>query len=221
MYNQLNIDDSIKKRGFRLKKIRKIMGLSTEKLAQLLGYSRQTISYWENAIHRGLSKRGANKLIEVVKQYGIECDEKWLLYGIGEIKMSVFSLTEQSNITHWMKKNAEKLRTNIRFFKEIEAFLLNNANAVIAEITDFSMYPLYIPGDWVGGYLIDINDTLSGKICIVEVNQECQVRVIQPGSLEKRYNLYWLHQTEEKNDMFELKNIELTKVAIITQFWSK
>jgi len=217
--------DSPQARGARLKKVRKMLGLTTEELSQLIGCTRQTISYWENATEGGLSQKGGAKLAEIARQRGIKCDLPWLLYGIGDIKIPELR-TPYNEVTPpidpWVSESHEKFQSDLKFLKEIESFLHDYPEAIIAEITDTSMQPMYEKGDWVGGHLVTVNEKLVGKICIVEIEGRREIRVIQLGDAPNKFNVAFMNRVEGGGKPpFELKNIGITRAAPIVRFWRK
>lgn len=212
-------NDSPAARGARVKKMRQIMALTMDDLAKLLGYSRQTIFSWENADDNGgLSVKGAVRLAEAAKKKGMLCDAQWLLYGSGEINTENNRVIE---VCDWMQDTVAKLQSHLKFFKEIKSFLLDHHTAVVAEIQDTCMEPAYEKGDWVGGELISIGANFVGKICIVEVHKNPQIRMIQLGDTQDRFHLTYLKKTPETKADFELKNFTLESTAPITRMWRR
>ncbi len=64
--------------GLRLKAFRKMLGLSQQALAKVIGYAQRTISDWE----RGRLEIPLQVLITLKQIYGLNID--WLLTGEGE-----------------------------------------------------------------------------------------------------------------------------------------
>ena len=64
--------------GLRFKTFRKLLGLSQQSLAKVLGYAQRTISDWE----RGRLEIPIQVLITLKQRYGLNID--WLLTGEGE-----------------------------------------------------------------------------------------------------------------------------------------
>jgi transcriptional regulator with XRE-family HTH domain len=220
-------DDSPQARAIRLKKIRQLMALTTEDLAKVLRYTRQTISHWENAeTEGGLSEKGAIRLAEAARQKGIRCDAQWLLYGITDAK-TLSPLQEQTEnnqlmeVRGWMKTSVAKLQCHLKFFREIASFLLDDPTAVIAEIQDASMEPVYEKGDWVGGQLTTVGAALARKICIVEMDESPEVRMVQLGDAPDRFHLTYLKKTPETEARFELKNVSIVRAANIVRLWRR
>ena len=93
-------EDSPKSKALRVKQIRGMLNLNTSGLAKLIGCTRQTISYWENAVDNKevISKKGAKKLIEVAEKRGVFCNMKWLMFGVGYAQIGRSLNTENDSI---------------------------------------------------------------------------------------------------------------------------
>lgn len=214
--------DSPRARAVRLKKVRKMLGLTTEELGNLIDCTRQTISYWENAADEdgGLSSKGALRLAKAAKEMGIICDASWLMYGVGERTQALQTAhdveTKPKTIEtdHW-RGAVKDLKSDLYFFKEIEFFLLNHNTTVVATIDDDSMGPFYEKGDWVGGYLVPINEQLDGKICIVEAEGKTLVGTVKYDSAQNTFDL-----THAKTGS-KLQNISIQNAALVTRLWKK
>jgi DNA-binding XRE family transcriptional regulator len=224
-------DSSPEAKARRFKAMRKMMGITCVDLARRLGYTRQTLFSWENPgiQGKGLSEKGAIRVSEVAKEKGVVCDFEWLLSGLGEIKyMPAIPAGDAKNKSArlaeargWIQDTFNELEANLKFYKEIESFFLDHNTAVIMEISDSSLSPIYEKGDWVGAQLITVGAHLVGKICIVEINEVPQVRMVQAGDTEGTFNLSYLKKTSETKADFELKNVTIVNVAPVTRVWRR
>lgn len=79
----LDLAATPQKRGERLRLLRKLSGSTIHKMAQKYDIGSSTIKYWENGRGVGLSIRGANSIIAIMRQETINCLFAWLMYGIG------------------------------------------------------------------------------------------------------------------------------------------
>jgi transcriptional regulator with XRE-family HTH domain len=214
------LNDSPIERGERLRKVRHLAGLNAEELAQKIGYSRQTISYWENATHSGLSHKGAKKVIDVVKEMGVHCDMNWLLYGIGDM-LTLSDVRTPSAKTMQVTENQrfQPYQNQPPLLQEIELFKQINQNAVIAQIKHNAMQPAHEPGDWVGGCFESIHADLLGIPCIVEIDGVLDIRVISQGDRPGIYNLQFLNSAQNAPQPVMMKNVLLKEVAKIIRVW--
>ncbi len=222
MSNQpLLTDDSPIAIGGRLKKIRKMTGLSVEEFAEKLGYTRQSISYWENANNHGLSQKGAMAVVQFVKNYGILCDVAWLMYGVGE----VYTLPSWKNLSPQAVTADKNEKIHIKHFhiyQEIDLFTRSHKEAIVTEITHSMLEPFWQKGDWVGGCFAPITKEQLGKICILEVGDSVEVRMLQPGDSSNAYNVSFINHNQDDTSLpFERKNIALKDAALITRLWRK
>lgn len=236
----INMDvsgNSPKAKAARVKQLRKLMGLTIDQLAKLLGYTRQTVSCWENANEEGevgVSDKGATRLVEVARNNGIGCDVKWLLFGFGQLSIAAsgtrYEITAKSEHgikvldepkqMGWAQDAITVLYANIRFYDEIKAFLNSAPSAIVACIQNDGMEPAYKKGDWVGGYLTPVHEKLDGKICIVNVSQSPQVRLVTLGKTSDTFNLSCLKKIHGLSD-FRLKDVVMQEAAEVIRFWRK
>lgn len=213
-------DDSPPARGARLRQLRQMAGLATIELAQLAGFSRASISYWENAAHSGLSHKGAEKIIKVLSEkYNIKCDVGWLLLGIGEMPMWYTTNAPQKPVA----KKENGFQTNIsnhdKRHHEIEQFTKTYEQSVVIQIKHDFMQPLCEQGDWVGGCWLPINTSLIGKSCIVKIKDKLEVRILKESIQYGKYNLCFMTYSENAAEPFELRDLSLMEVAPIIRIW--
>lgn len=202
-------DASAIKRGQRLKQLRQLAKLKRDELAHLAKVSKASISYWENASLSELSQSGAEKVVRAIQEKkGIDCSVEWLLFGIG-MQPRIKNLSSQNNLGNTVNT----------LNQEIDLFL-SNAGTVMFQITSSTMRPVFEIGDIVGGLWttpeICINKEL---ICIVEFNNQLQARKVKQGETEGKYDLSYLSFTDQLNEPFEIKNIELKAVAPVIRVW--
>lgn len=203
-------------KGVRLRKIREMTDLTSQELADKTGFSRQSVSYWENGNQNGLSYGGAEATIRIAKEYGIECDFHWLWTGIGNEPYSILEGLQTEKTTSDKLDDAtypSDLRAN-----EIELFKQNGENPVIMRVKHDAMKPLYQKEDWVGGYWRTISPKLIGQTCIVEIADRLEVRIIKARSVEG-YSLCFMTYSAGTLEPFELENQNPTRVAPIVRVW--
>ena len=160
--------DSPRARGERLRVLRKMSGLTIHKLAEKYEVGSSTIKYWECGRDKGLSAKGARKIIESMRQEGVYCTFMWLMHGVGMHPQIVD--IRQSASTKQVAAMNTTLEEETAIANEIEVFCSGTPNAVTLVIYDDGMEPLYAIGDTVGGSRLVGADIAKavGKICIVE-----------------------------------------------------
>lgn len=162
-------------RGKRLRMLRVLSGLSRQQFQTQLNVSISTLNIWENG-KICLTKKGALRVINAVKEVGIICSEDWLMFGNG---LAPYNSNNKSYNNLYTSDSS--LPT------EVEFFLKNNPNAIFTKIDDEFMLPIYHIGDIVAGIPSeDINNAI-GFVSIIRTNDFSIVRRIE--KIEKD-NLY-------------------------------
>jgi transcriptional regulator with XRE-family HTH domain len=208
--------DSPIARGARLRKARKITILSSEQMAEALGYSRQTVSYWENGVNGGLTQKGAVKVVNLLKNYGVQCDIAWLLYGIGDI-----SLIKAPDPTFKISEQQSAYITDSDASQEIDLFTKTRENSVVIQLKHPFMQPFFDQGDWVGGCFMPMHAKLIGLNCIVKIEDDYEVRFLKEGSIQGKYNLILTNYSSDPHYPFELTNLKLVEIAPVIRVWKK
>jgi transcriptional regulator with XRE-family HTH domain len=211
----MRLDDLVQK-GIRLKKIREMADLTSQELANKTGFSRQSVSYWENGSQNGLSFKGAQASIRIVKEHHIICEFDWLWDGIGEEPYSLLDqqVTETNNDPFTRPYPMDIRADEMKLFESIQE------NSILTMVKDQGMRPLYQKEDWVGGYWRALTPKLIGHPCIVEIGGDLQVRIIKKGS-KNGYHFSFLTYSEEINEPFELADQAPTRVAPVIRLWRK
>ena len=215
-------DDSPKGRGSRLKILRQMAGLSTAALAKEIGFSRASISYWENATGNGLTHKGAEKVIKLLndKYPAINCNVAWLLLGLGDVpRWPIMKKRAEENILLPKPLKLDTVIDTEKMFKEIKFFTESFPNSVVHQINHHCMEPLYRMGDWVGGCWEHLDTRLLGKSCIVEIDEEQEIRIIKEGSSAEQFNLTHMSYSANTDDPFEVRDFSLKKAAPIIRVW--
>ena len=217
------LDDSPAARGARLKKVRHLAGLSAEELAGKIGYSRQTISYWENATYSGLSHKGARKIIQVLKESGIYCEVGWLLYGVGNSTEWPLSRDLFSQSSWQVNENTKLLAqlTHAPIVQEIALFKQLYKNAVTLQL-EGAIEPICEAGNWVGGDFEQIQPKLFGKLCIINFESRLQIKFLEQGKMADTVRLQSPYQGNKSNHSeTEIKEIHLNEAAKVIRIWKQ
>lgn len=209
-----NTKNSPSSAGNRVKSARMLSGHSRKAFADISGISMATLRAWEDPGdgRKGLTKKGADRLVKALNKAGISCSKKWLLHGegIGPKPIGQYSeiFTDEDVFKGWGEEEA--------IFKDIESFRANNIDGLIAIVNDDAMLPLYSPGDYVGGIKKTGNDikNLIGINCIVEYEDSIIIRRI---TTEKNglYTLSVLNQDSTLENLV-LVDVDISIAAEVT-----
>lgn len=178
-------------RGKRLKTARLMAGLTRKGLEKKYGISASTIQSWEAAKAGGLTERGVTRVIPILRQEGVFCNNDWLLYGIGTPPQPT-NVHVQQPPSFSSSLIMPELPEHKIIIQELLAFRELNLNVVDFIVFDDGMLPYFNPGDYVGGKR-RINDEIAqliGMDCIIEtINNEILLRRLKPGSRSGVYTL--------------------------------
>lgn len=179
--------------GNRIKSARMLCGLNRTQFANSVGISIATLRAWEEPSknRKGLTHKGAARLVQAFIKHDIDCTEEWLMKGKGvgpklitnSFKNVLNSIDDQS----WNEEEA--------VFKDLNSFKENNLNAIVAIVNDNSMLPFYAYGDYVGGTKISGKKIMSliGLNCIIETQDTIFIRKIAMKN-DDSYTLVSLNQ---------------------------
>ncbi|MFT3741661.1 MAG: hypothetical protein QM752_03170 [Gammaproteobacteria bacterium] len=176
-------------RGKRLKTVRLMAGLTRNGLEQKYNISASTIQSWEAAKAGGLTERGVQRVIPILRQEGIFCTSDWLLYGIG-VPPQPTNLSTSEPLDTNNAYNA--LPEDKAIIKELLTFRELNPGVIDYLITDDGMAPYYCTNDYVGGKrrMGEMIHQLIGHDCIIEtVNNEFLLRRLKAGASPDTYTL--------------------------------
>lgn len=208
------ITQADRERGQRLRCLRGMLGLSVNQFADTVGISRVTMSYWENATRLKLSKKGAYKVIGIMREHKVHCTFEWLWDGIGD---GARMLSKQGSTPESIVANAGHHFTSTE--KEIDLFLTVNKDAAIVKIHSATLWPFFEFNDIVAGLWLPLAAFRSEGYCIIKIDEIQEVRWVKkivsekpPYQVETSYSPY----SAKKED---IKVIEVEKVAPITRLW--
>lgn len=199
-------------RGQRVRRLRGMLGIDMNAFAKLVGISRVTLSFWENAKHAKLSYPGACKVINAVKGQGVDCTIEWLWDNAGEFPRYI---NQQTLPRQLASEESSYLFAGPE--KEINLFLSLNKNAAIIKIDTGNLLPFYAFGDIVAGLWQPTNALRNDGYCIIEMENSSQVKWVKRITSQKSNNLVCLADfpnTKEKG-----KNVEIEKIAPIIRVW--
>lgn len=175
----------------RVRSARMLAGLKRQDLQERYSIHENTLKLWEkpSPTGKGLTEKGAKRLIDALKAEGIECTVQWLLTGYGEGPR----LTENDNIEFGhIEIPLPELNQDLAILKEVQFFQDINKETMVLLITDNNMAPFFQIGDYVGGYKRQGKEimTLVNLDCIVELKDGTMlVCRISPTKEEGFYNI--------------------------------
>lgn len=181
-------------RGKRLKSLRMLAGLSRKMVEEKYEISASTIQSWEDGKAGGLTEKGARRILNALREEGIQCSLNWLLYGIGvgphvsdKIYIPIAEASEEQDLENYSYPDRESA-----LVKELLVFRQSNADAIDMVVMDDSMEPFYSLGDYIGGkrrYAQEIAGAI-GLDCIVETTMgEIMFRRLRRGSTSQCFTL--------------------------------
>ncbi len=195
------VPNSPESRGKRIKYIRvNLLDISRRKLCEGSTIGVATLKGWEVGLGGGVSKTGAEKLINRLKEFNINCSINWILHGLG---------TEPRVDTYIIQSNEEKqIIDELLLFRRQE-------NSIDAQIVDDSMIPSFYPGNYVAGIIAQNTEICIEKKCIVITdNNEKLVRILVRGDKPENYTLL-CENTETELVQPIIKNIKIIAAAPI------
>lgn len=169
------IEKNLQHSGERLRRARILAGISTRReFEQKYQISANTLQGWEQG-KNPLSKKGAKRIVEALKNEGLICSLEWLMQGHGvpprAFEMSKTELSSTFDLENML--NQMQLNEEQAIYQELQAFKTHNPNPIIITISDDTMEPHYRMGDYVAGIRLtkpaDIQKHL-GEPCIVELS---------------------------------------------------
>lgn len=209
---QLNL---AQQRGERLKRLRGLLRLSRKSLSELYDIPAGTIQNWEDARHGGLTEKGAQRFIEVLKAEKVDCKLEWLLFGIGN-PPDQLTASRDKRVSQKVEINREaKELDNIA--KELTLFYEHNTNAVDFFIPDNAMDPQFLLGDHVAGkrYFNEDIVKLIGHACITQTQTGLIiVRTLLLGSKPGQYDLIAVNKQAKQEDL-DLYDVRIFSAAPI------
>ncbi|ODN41622.1 LexA family transcriptional regulator, partial [Piscirickettsia litoralis] len=141
-----------------MRRLRNVANLSREAMCAQEDLNINTYSGWENGKYGGITRAGAEKVIQRVLQEGVACTVEWLMTGVGQ---GPNFIEEHEELAF------DDLEVIIQ--DEIDIFKANFDGSICMKVVDDSMAPTYGMGDIVcgiGRQGSDIIDLIK-KDCIV------------------------------------------------------
>ena len=109
----LNDKSSLEAIGERLKRLRNMAGLSISKLAEEAKLDRTSISFWEHAKRNIISTNSAEKILEAIKKYNVNCTLQWLMTGAGDPPQLLFLQENEDTCIKQLATTNEEIQNEI------------------------------------------------------------------------------------------------------------
>lgn len=159
--------------GERLRRARILAGIATRReFEENHRISANTLQGWEQG-KNPLSKKGAQRITEALKQEGLICTVEWLLHGSG---MPPQTFETGNAGTRWRQPVEQPLsESNLReegaIYQEVQVFKNQHPNAILLSIMDDAMEPFFSAGDQIAGVRVPNEDIPNyvGTLCIIEL----------------------------------------------------
>jgi len=193
-----------KLRAKRLRAIRQAVGLSRQEFADQVGVKKSSIKNWEDAFYSGLTIKGANVLIDGLKNnLYVHISLSWLMEGIGE--PPIFPESILNSIQNGIDLN--KLTEEEIIQQELLTFYKFNKSAIDMIIKDNDLAPMYKEGDYIAGSRLFGVDTKKaiGEDCIVEtLDRKILIRNVHFGSKVGKFNLTKINSMQISHENIDL-----------------
>jgi len=205
-------------RSHRLKILRQLAGLTTKALSEKHGISHNTLKHWEMATSRGLTEKGAEKIVLAMRQEGVQCSKVWLLHGVGEQpKVVDIQFGQKQQPTQPLLSDTQY---DANVHKEIELFCQLYDDAITFAVIDDGMEPFYREGDVVGGRRLtgDAIADAVGQHCIIETaDKQFLCRQLTLGTQPEHFHAYCTNRQTSVAPV--LQDIQLISATPITRIW--
>ncbi len=215
----LENDESAGAFGKRLKHLRLLAELNRYQLAEKANINKSTLSHWEHARSQHgnpPTRKSIGKLLDAFKETGWVCSESWLLTGVGNPPIRI---PDDIEVKEYSAQENIKLEVTQWTFNDEVKLFLKNKNAVVYEMSTNYMSPIFRAGDLVGGIWQSSNIINDEKICLIEVDNNMQVRRVKKSGHENFFNVSYFVYDKDQKEPFEINNVMLKEVAPIIRLW--
>jgi SOS-response transcriptional repressor LexA len=161
----------------RIRSARGFVRMTRKEFCEKHGFNLHTVFSWEAGKYL-VRKPSLERFCKALASEGVICATEWLMEGKGD---GPTLIAAQKNIVSPKAKSKPANRVSDsqeeqRIHAEIKAFQGGykkaKMDAVVIQVADIAMSPLFEVGDYVGGCRVKSEDgikALLGKICIVEI----------------------------------------------------
>ena len=188
-----NTPDSV---AHRVKSARMFSGLSRKTFSERAGLSIATLRSWEEpgTGRRGITPKGAARLIKALNKLEVFCSADWILRGegTGPRLFTPSPLASAEEPALWSEEES--------VLKDLHSFKQNNPDPNLLLIADNAMAPFYLKGEYVGGSK-KVGVAIEGMVgcdCIIETTAGCFLRRLGQRIADDTYVLIALNQDTEQ-----------------------
>lgn len=205
-------------RAQRLKHLRKLLGLSRPKLGELAGVSFRNLENWEYARFKGLSVKGAEKIVLALKTLHCHCSMEWLLNGMPPAPRLNVSDASPGMVINPTAVTLEQIEEELLLLKK------HQSNLIIHQMTTQEMEPIFYAGDYLAGMAVALNEPTQflTKPCIVQLaDHSMLVRRVMKGATEHHFNLV-AQETEATPEpyIYNIKPLLIAPIVWLRRFIS-
>lgn len=204
------------RRATRIKRVRNLANLTRKQMCENSTIKPQTLIGWEVARHGGLSKIGARKIIERIALEGVICSFEWLFDGEGQGPTLIPDYGSNKDALNCTSLHDDKkLSEDERIIDELRLFRKHYTDSIELQITDDTMSPRFVIGDYVAGVKLYHEDIakLVDNICIVQLESGAILtRLLKTGNKEGYYTLICLNYETNKAEPI-IYNVKLICAA--------
>lgn len=167
-------DTLAKMRAERLIRVRRMANLSRKETCENSDININTLKGWELARHGGLTKTGAVKIVQRLKQSGVLCHPQWLLDGTGSPPIIQYEQSpgQQLHCDVDLTFNERKDEEIAKMRLELALFEQHSQPVLYRFIMNEDLAPYYQKHDLVAGKITSQLDTCLGKYCLVQVDSQ-------------------------------------------------
>jgi transcriptional regulator with XRE-family HTH domain len=180
----------------RVKSARMLSGCTRKSFSEVAGLSIATLRSWEEPGfgRRGITAKGASRLVNALNSLNVFCSADWILRGegTGPRLLSATSLIPSSPPTQWSEE--ESILRDLQSFKE------NNSEPVLLLVADSAMAPRFVKGEYVGGSKrvgVEIH-AMIGCDCIIETESGLLLRRLGQRITDNTYVLIAINPDAEQ-----------------------
>ena len=195
----------------RIRYLRGLMGLDRPSMEARHQIKVTSLEKWESG-STNITPKNITRLINAALDHSIECTSEWLINGEGIPPRTVLpSAINQPG-------NAITNKT-VNILRDLNYFRNTYPNGITLMVTDDSMAPFYVNGDFVGGEFMDLEDLKSclDRPCIVQT-VDGKIRLRRVGYDKGAWLLFGTNIKHVGSPYVEF-NVNISKVAPV--FWHR
>ncbi|MGC1182112.1 hypothetical protein [Legionella sp.] len=175
-----------RERGERLRRLRNLANLSRKALCDQAGININTYIGYEVGRYGGLTKKGAEKIIQYLRSKGVYCSLEWLMHEVGKGPQVITEVNTEGKSCPFPLSLGEEQKIK----EELLLFHNHYENSVDCSVVDDGMIPFYKIGDYVAGVPCfgDEIKSILGLNCILQTKKgEMLIRSLREGRCENTY----------------------------------